>query len=113
MARGLVWNGDSIEDRSEKEEYPKEDQKWVMTRLLALVLQHSNVLHPVPIHFHVGTLIMFFISSLVIVATKIFYYCNLQVRPLNLKLEYVLTIVHIRDSDARTLSLYKDFWSPL
>ena len=83
---GLVWNGDSLEDRSENEDYPKEDQKWMMTRLLASVLQHSSVLHPVPILFYVGTLIMFFISSLVIVATEIFYYCNLQVRPLNLKL---------------------------
>ena len=87
-ARGLVWNGDSLEDRSDNEEYPKEDQKWMMTRLLALVLQHSSVLHPVPILFYVGTSIMFFISSLVIVVTEIFYYCNLQVRPLNLKLAW-------------------------
>ena len=87
-ARGLVCNGDSLEDRSENEEYPKEDQKWMMTRLLASILQHSSVLHPVPILFYVGTLIMFFISSLVIVATEIFYYCNLQVRPLNLKLAW-------------------------
>ena len=79
-----------------------------MTRLLASVLQHSSVLDPVPIHFHVGTLIMFFISSLVIVATKKLLQLASEIFEL-----YDLTIVHIRDLDARNLSLYKDFWSPL
>ena len=81
-------NGDRLEDRSENEEDPKEDQMWMMTRLLASVLQHSSVLHPVPILFYVGTSIIFFISSLVIVVTEL-----LQLASETFELEISLRVV--------------------